>query len=239
MFELKVKSNIADMARWLTAVERRQLPFATALALTRTAQDVLEISRQEMERVFDRPTPYTLNSIAMRPASKSRLSAEVFFREFAGKGVAGGKYLKAEVYGGARAGKRSELLLRSAGLLRSDEFWVPAKGLPLDSYGNVPAGQMNRMLSQLRAQRDTAQNASGRRKRSETRFFVPREGSALPRGVWERFGSKAVRPVLIFVKPPRYTKRFDFYGIARRESLRLLPVNFRIALQTALETAKR
>lgn len=51
----------------------RRLNAVMATALTRTAQDVREAVRQELPRVFDRPTPYTLNSLFVRPATAQRL----------------------------------------------------------------------------------------------------------------------------------------------------------------------
>lgn len=243
MIGVSVRANVSQVMAGLAATQRRHIPFATALALTRTAQAVLRIEQAAMVRVFDRPTPFTLNSIAVRPATKARLSAEVFFREFAGKGIAGGKYLKPEVYGGARRPKRSELALRAAGILRPDEFIVPAKGFPLDAFGNLPSGLMQRILAQLKAQRDPSLNegARGRSRRRRPQaghYFVPGEGSALPRGVWERFGSRAIRPVLIFVREPRYRARYPFYEIAAEQSRLLFPAEFGRALARALATAR-
>ena len=40
-----------------------QLPFAAALALTRTIEQVKLEERREMRTVFRNPTPYTLNSL--------------------------------------------------------------------------------------------------------------------------------------------------------------------------------
>lgn len=236
MFELNIRSNLDVFSRQLTDLERRQLPFATALALTLTAQTVVKVEQRTMLRVLDRPTPYTLNSIALRPATKMRLMAEVFFREFAGKGIAGGKYLKPLVNAGVRRGKRSELALRAIGVMRSDEFWVPGRSVSLDAYGNLPSGLMNRILSQIRGQ--VGVGKVRRLRGNQTRFFVPAEGSALPRGVWERFGTRAIRPVLIFVRQPSYTRIFPFYEIARQTARIYLPRELRGAMQQALRTAR-
>ena len=48
----------------------RQLPFAVALALTRTAQQAATAVERRMPEVFDRPTPFTRNSVTVRAARK-------------------------------------------------------------------------------------------------------------------------------------------------------------------------
>ncbi|QBI77096.1 hypothetical protein [Pseudomonas phage vB_Pae_CF3a] len=65
----------------LTELEQRQIPYATATALTRTAQGLMDRLRDEMRVVFDRPTPYTLNSLRMVPARKDRLEARCFVKD--------------------------------------------------------------------------------------------------------------------------------------------------------------
>ena len=88
-----------------------QLPFALALALTRTVEQVKLEERQEMRRVFRNPIPYTLNSLYIKPATKSRLEARCWVKNDAGKGTPATKYLLPEVYGGARNVKRFEALM--------------------------------------------------------------------------------------------------------------------------------
>ena len=61
MFSMTIKSNIADEIRRL-GVDIQKQPLAVAKALTFTAQDVQKAERDEMQRVFDRPTPFTLTS---------------------------------------------------------------------------------------------------------------------------------------------------------------------------------
>ena len=51
MLSLNVGSNINQVAGWLTNVQRKQLPFATAGALTDTAFDV---RKHVVEKTFPR-----------------------------------------------------------------------------------------------------------------------------------------------------------------------------------------
>ena len=46
-----------------------------------------------MQLVFDRPTPYTLNSTFVSPATKTKLKAEVKLKDESAKGLPATKYL--------------------------------------------------------------------------------------------------------------------------------------------------
>lgn len=245
-FELSVRSNVAELARDLDYISKKQLPFATALALTRTAVHVRRIEKKEIGSVFDRPTRFARRSVKMRGASKNRLTASVFIPDLQGRSIGGGKYLRAEVFSGPRHAKRHEILLRQRNILRPDEFTVPARGMTLDAYGNLPSSFYQKMLSQLQARSDPSRNEGERGKRRRLRrgkggnYFVgglegrSPIGSRLPRGIYERFGLKAIRAVLIFVRQPTYNQLFDFYGIAKVEAPRRFPKELGKALDYAL-----
>lgn len=237
MFDISFESNITAVEKDLTRFERKQIPFATAVALTRTAKDAEKVLKATMKRVFDRPTPYTLRGTMTRPATKQKLVASVGFRDFAGKGTPAGKYLRPQIEGGPRRSKKSERLLRQAGLLRSNEYIVPSKAIRLNRYGNITGGQMQKIISGLRAQNDQHQNRTARSARGKAAgYFVPNQGSKLPRGVWERRGKK-IKPLLIFVKRPTYQKRLPFNKIIKRTVERRMPYHFQRELGKAIAGA--
>ncbi len=228
-----------------------QLPFATALALTRTAEVVKLKERDEMRRVFRSPTPYTLNSLFMKPATKSKLEAWVWVKDESVKGTPATKYLLPQIQGGGRNVKRFERLMQARGYMASNEYVVPGQGAQLDAYGNLNRGQLQRILAQLQAsfdplQRETAtsRKRNARRRTRGGRYFVggsPGRGRHLARGIWERlttgFGS-GVRPVLLFVRQPRYAPRFKFFEVAERVGNEQLPYQMGLAVDRALATAR-
>ena len=228
-----------------------QLPFAAALALTRTIEQVKIEERREMRTVFRNPTPYTLNSLYIKPATKSRLEARCWVKDDSGKGTPATKYLLPQVYGGARNVKRFESLMRSRGYLAANEYVVPAEGAQLDAFGNINRGQLQKILAQLQASFDplqretlTSRKRKARRRMRGGRYFVggqPGRGKHLDRGVWERlstgFGS-GVRPILLFVRQPRYVPRFKFFEVAQRVVNDQLPYQAKRAVDFALRTAR-
>ncbi|GAB1389855.1 MAG: hypothetical protein AMXMBFR78_11310 [Rubrivivax sp.] len=225
----------------------RRLNAVMATALTRTAQDVREAVRQELPRVFDRPTPYTLNSLFVRPATAQRLQSEVYFRdelaEYKG-GIAATKYLLPQVEGGSRNLKRFEVLLRQAGHLPPGWFAVPGDGARLDAYGNVNKGQIIQVLSQLRItavggftrnMRFEAGKQIAAQRRAGGRFFVIKPGGQVQPGVYQReFTGRSITPVCIFVRRATYRPRLDFEGIATKVATQRLPGHVQRAIDENL-----
>lgn len=211
----------------LTDIQKR-VEISTAIALTTTAKAAEAAIRREMGSAFDRPTEFTLNSLFVKPATRGRLVAEVKIKDESFKSIPPIKWLAPQVYGGARPPKRFEQRMRRVGVLGPNEFAVPAQGAKLDGNGNMSGGQLQAILADVQAHWDHSRNstAQSRAKRGRRRnvakrgvYFVPRPGSSLPRGVYERtsfgFGS-SIRPVLIFVDgAPRYSKRLRFFEVAQ------------------------
>lgn len=220
VLHVNVSSNIAKVAADLLKIERQAIPFATVVAMTRTMQKVRDAEIADMIRVFDRPVPWTLNSVFLKPATLKDPVAAVGFKEFAPKGTAAGKYLKPQIEGGPRRLKRFERLLQAKGLLPPGMYAVPGKAAEIDGHGNMNLGQLVKILSFLRAfgEQGYLANRSRRVKsrgvRRGEQYFVGAPAGK-PLGVWQRRGS-TIAPVLIFVRPPVYSKRFPFKEVADR-----------------------
>lgn len=246
--QISVQTDIEKLLPKLAAVGSRQAPFAVAVALTKTAQIAQKSITDTMPRVFDRPTRFTLNSLYLRPATRSRLEALVKIKDEAYKGVAANKWLYASVAGGARNMKRSERSLQIKGYLKSNEQIVPGKGVQLDGHGNIRGGQMSKILGALQANADPMQNettASRKRSRSKKRkaeYFVGSPGGGrLPRGVYARtkfgFGS-AIKPVLLFTQKGTYRKRLPFHDIITKVVARNFDQQLQVAIYNAIRTAR-
>lgn len=243
----------------LSDLEKKQLPFATMLALNDAMFDTREAWKAAMPQVFDQPTPFTTNAVLYKKATKTNLVAEVYLRNEAGDATSPSRYLIQQVEGGARREKPFEHLLRQAGILGADEFVIPARGFPLDAYGNVPGGVMTAILSDLQASRDERDRSTpvSRVKRSRRKdvskravYFETAPGLSasqgrkqhLPRAIFQRtrFGAgSAIRMVFVIVKgAPRYRTRFDALKLAQDAFSASFPVRFRARMAEALRTAR-
>ncbi len=240
--QLNIQHNIDEVRRYVRSNRTDQLPFATALALTRTAQRTQAHLASRLPQVFDRPTPYTLNSLYVRPATKTRLVSSVYIKDEAPKGTPAERYLRPEIEGGQRNLKRMELALQSAGLMPVGWRAVPGAQAPLDAYGNVPASFIVRMLSDLQALGEQGYTANRRRARKGARrdnyFFVPPKGSKLKPGVYWHMPGRLVGVVFVFVRAANYQPRFDFYGEGQRYADQAFKQEFLSAWQQALATAR-
>lgn len=224
MFVISVKSNMEAVLRDIAADQKR-IKIAAAIALTQTAKAAQVEIRAEIQRVFDRPTPWALNGTYIKPATVAKLQAEIGIKDQSGgTSVPAIKFLHAQIYGGARSLKGFEVAFK--GIIPPGMYAVPGSAAKLDKYGNMSKGLINQILSALRVSERWAGHTSDRTERSKKRnkrqaqYFVGRPGGGkLPMGVWQsfRFGfGSAVKPIIIFVKQPHYKIRLRFSEVVDR-----------------------
>lgn len=248
MIEIKVRLEGLEETKKYIDARGKQAKFAAAVALTRTAVQVRSEVSVDMARVFDRPTPYTMNSLFLSGAKPSRLEAIVFFKENGFRP----SFLLPQIKGGDRALKRFEYRLTQVGAMLASERAIPTAFAEKDAYGNVSRGLIVKILSQLKSRAfagdySVATNsARSRKKRAQQAYFVVRKGANgnnhLLSGIYQRtsfgaFGS-SIRPIFLFGSYAKYKKRLDFSGIAERVVRRDFDANFRQAYADALRTAR-
>ena len=224
---IDVKIDGLEQALKALNSQQKQIPFATALALTRTAKAVEKDVRAEMPKVFDNPTPFTVKGTYTNPAKKSKLFAEVGLKDHTAKGGNARDYLQPHIYGGKRTAKRSEKSLRSRGHLAGSEFMVPGRGAKLNKYGNIPKGQVVKAMSNVRGHFDSQQDS----KKAGKYFWLPRNGIFFRKG-------KQLKAFLVIARNIRYKKSFDFHRFSARRAQAHLPGEAQKAVQHAIDTAR-
>jgi len=236
-----IQHDIDELAKDLTNLEKNQIPFATALALTRTAQAVQKEEVEEIKKVFDRPTRFTKNAVYVKPARKDRLQAKVWLIDWAVKTKnPADKYLAPQIEGGERRQKGFEVLMQARGLLPRGYQAIPGKRARIDRYGNMSKGQINQILSFSNAQRDRYQNTKVGKRGTKARFIQLDAKDGKPGGIWAvNRGNGGIFPVMIFVKRTRYKKRYDFHGVAKKEFEGQWEYQLDQAFKKALATQKR
>lgn len=123
-------ANLTDLANQLRTI-RKQIPFATAQALTSTVRKIENAQKVALQRNLESPTPFTVKSIKSRGARKSDLRAKVFVMNIAAE------YLTPFEEGGVHKLNGSALL--------------NPKSIKLNKYGNLPRNK----LSSLKAKDNT------------------------------------------------------------------------------------
>lgn len=246
--QINVKSiqGWAELQAAMREFSERRAAAVMATAFTKTVVDIKAAGVAKLPQVFDRPNPWTMNSMFVKGATAQDLRARVWFKDDAGKlGTPAARYLLPQVEGGARRTKRYEVALQAIGALPSGWQAVPGAGAQLDAYGNMAVGQIIQILSQLRItmtaghQRNMsfdARKAIRAQKKAGGRFFVVPVGTkGIAPGVYQReFMGRTVTPVLVFAQASRYSKRFDFHALAQQVADDRLPVHLRDAVRVHL-----
>lgn len=211
-------ATLKDLSSQLRQLQK-QIPFATAQAMTKVVRQIEVAQKTAFERHLDNPTPFTVKSVGSVGARKNSLRAKVFVRDTA----AG--YLEPFEFDG-------EHKLNGSALLNP-------KDIKLNKYGNLPRNK----LSQLKAkenvfvgevdgvnavwQRKKPMKAKKRRaKRSANGTRRPKRKQRSPK-LLIRFGDALpVTPVL------------GYMDRARTMANALLPSALNQAIAEAIRTAK-
>jgi len=254
--QIKITTNFDSVQKAL-AKAASQVPYAMSVAINKSADAARKAVVAEMPRVFDRPTPWVMNSLRVKRSTKTNLTAELAYKD-RNSAESSRSMIEPHVFGGKRHFNAMEARLRRIGLIPEGWNAVPGAGARTDSYGNMSRGQISQVLNVLGAYTEAGFNkanintvkrlAKGNVKKGAYGFVywvnpVNRgaKGKHLPPGVYQRvqtgFGS-SLKPILIFVKRAAYRKRLDFFGIANRVIDVQFPVEFDAAFAEALRTAR-
>lgn len=239
MITLKISSNASDIAKAFDAAAKKQVAFATSVAINKIAQLSRDALKIQMQNVFDRPRPFTLNSLFVKNSNKYDLTATVGHKDRGTRGTPAAQYLQAQLTGGSR--KRTPFETKAG-----SEFLVPAQGVRKDAYGNVAKGVRSGII-------DSQTTKKGN-------YFVINEGSKshLQPGIYQRIANKTktrrsglagravavgggsrLKAIMLFVPSVRYSKRYDMIGAVERTINQNFSREFAAAMDNALSTAKK
>lgn len=247
--QVGVDVNIDDAIKKLEAFRRDQLPFALSKAINVTAEEVKEAVKDEMAKVFNNPTDWTINSLYVKRGTKSNPAARVWIKNFAAKGPSPEDWLKPEILGGHRKLKRMERALQIKGLLPPGMMIYPTKYADLDAKGNIKQGQVVQIMSYLQIFGEQGYKANmteaGKKRhtnRTGNAYFVGKPKGQLA-GIWKRMSFSvtsrtAVVPIFYFIPSPTYKPRLDFYGIAKKVFSSRFQDNFSRSMSEAIKSAR-
>jgi len=194
--------------------EQQRVASASRRAVYELAHRGVADVKEEMRRVFDRPTPWVLNGVYVAPLREQNAATVAWKPGGGSKAVPAEKILRAQIEGGARRLKRFERLIG----LPANRIAVPGKWADLDQYGNIRAGQSTKILSSLRlfgeqGYRANRSNRPSRGARRREEYFIIRPGSEhaqLWPGIYRVAQDMGGAPLLViaFVRAAQYRPRF-------------------------------
>ncbi|WP_322008275.1 phage tail protein [Paraburkholderia tropica] len=257
---LDIKIDSKAIERQLDDLARKQIPFATAMAINDVSRHARTDLRDTMQSVFENPVPYTLNSVRLKLATKARPVATVAISDDPDKGIPPAKYLSPEILGGPRNHKRFERALQIKGIMPAGTYAVPGDGAPINGNGNIPGSFLVQLLSYFQAFSETGYRANMTQKRMaklakvgvSTRGYKKINGVVyfaangrgktvhLAPGIYAKSGTHGaiITPVILFVQSPTYKARFPFGAVVEESVEKNFDRFMRARLDQAIATAK-
>ena len=243
-----VEFDLDHMIGKIDRIQYLEVPYAASVAINRVAVLAKDAIRAEMTQRFDRPVPFTLNSLYLKVSTKTNLEAELGLRDFAPKGNPASKYLAPQIYGGPAYATRFQKSLRFKGILAPNRYAIPTQSdnLRVNQYGNVSPGMYTEILYKLKAFRDMSAFSYGKHsktKRQVNNIFVVLENSSknvhLRPGIYDRLGMKNREGRLFdFSRTPEFVGKFPFHRIGSEAAANNWNKEFGGALAMALATQK-
>lgn len=228
---IKVEIDGLERVKAAMSGAGKQVVFAAAVALTRTARAIKEAVPARMDQELDRPTPFSKGGLYVKAARRETLTAEVGFMDRQAS------YMKFQVDGGIRpTGARG--------------IKLPGN-IELNMFGNIPKGTIDKLKAV--AQNGTLGRSIARRLGIGNRrkgaapiqlFFGKPSGRGwekAPIGIWRRIPGSPGKliPVIVFEDTPaRYRPRFKFARLGEEVVRREWDRQFSTALDQAMRTAR-
>lgn len=197
-----------------------QLPFASSVALSRTARDVQLALKAQTTQTFDAPTAFTKNAFRYTKATKRDLVADVF-------NAKDRPYIATQSFGGARRWKNYEGFIRGlSGNTLPDRQIVPTR-LAINAAGNPRRS----LFSELKEGLSTTDRGG---------FFVGTpKGEGRGPGVYRRSRGRLFPYFLVTEDQPSYQPRFPFERLGNQTVGRVYRTHLAAALDQAVATARR
>ncbi|HHQ6627777.1 TPA: hypothetical protein ACSTL5_004312 [Serratia fonticola] len=200
---------------------KKQVPFATAQALTSVAKKIEAAEKVAFQRHLENPTPFTVNSVRSFGARKSSLTSKVFVMDTAAS------YLEPFEFGGQHK-------LNSQALLNP-------KNIKLNKYGNLTRNKMTQLKAKpdvfvgevggangvwQRTKAKKGKKGKKRRKRSANGTRQPRMKMPAPKLLIQFGDALPVKPTL------------GYFDRAQAMASALMPSELSRAMAEAMRTAK-
>ena len=130
---ISIKDNIKEVTKGMSSMQKKQIPFATMLALNDTAFALHKTYKAQTKQKFNDPTPFTQKGFKVQKARKTHLEAVVFVTEKRED------YMKLQVDGGTRHPKNTAIIVPSS---------KNSSDLSKYKSGNLTKGAVNKIKGQ-------------------------------------------------------------------------------------------
>ncbi|WP_413493835.1 hypothetical protein [Morganella psychrotolerans] len=218
-------ANLTDLTNQLRTL-RKQIPFATAQAMTSVVRKIEGAQKVAIQRHLDNPTPFTVGGVRSKGARKADLAAKVFILPTA----AG--YLEPFETGGVHK-------LNGAALLNP-------KSIRLNKYGNLPRNKLsslknkeNVFIGELSTRYGKGVNGVWERKKAKKVKKNRKRLKRSPNGTRrERMPSRPPKLLIRFGDALPVEPVLGYQDRAMKMTQALLPQEINRAIEEAIRTAR-
>ena len=217
---LTIDQDLKGFDRFLNN-NRKQLPFATSVALNNTGFDMRNAFNKGTLSAFNKPTRFTQKAFLTTKSKKTNLVVHVFAKDKEGSDAA--RYLRFGVKGGTRPAKGYERFF--SGLPNDgtvDAYFIPSQ-IKVDGFGNVTRANLKKVSAAVQ---------------NNKAFIGTPRNSSRPAGIYERDGDKLITRFVSVSTRPTYTGRFNLQVIGDKVINRRLNQHFNKAMTKAIATAR-
>tara|TARA_R100000773_G_scaffold37543_1_gene32622 strand:+ start:162 stop:827 length:666 start_codon:yes stop_codon:yes gene_type:complete len=217
---LTIDQDLKGFDRFLNN-NRKQLPFATSVALNNTGFDMRNAFNKGTLSAFNKPTRFTQKAFLTTKSKKTNLIVHIFAKDKEGGDAA--RYLRFGVKGGARPAKGYERFfsgLPNDGTVNA--YFIPSQ-IKVDGFGNVTRVNLKKVSAAVQ---------------NNKAFIGTPRNSSRPPGIYERDGNKLITRFVSVSTRPTYTGRFNLQVIGDKVINRRLNQHFNKAMSKAIATAR-
>lgn len=228
-----IKVDTSGLDRMLKGIQRKDMPRAMRNTLKDVIRDTNRRERQEIKRVFKKPTTPVLNGVRIIEMPEiNKPWGEIGFRDDFGRhGHAVLRAVSPHIPGEPRTREQKGMAsaLTHMGLMKSDEYLVPSRTMKLNKYGNITGSMASKMLNDIGAFRSRSGFASTTmpgKVKWMWKEVRSRKGGTV-KGIWDKSKFQKKRhgalAMLVVKGSPTYAKRFRFREVARSHSEKAKP----------------
>jgi hypothetical protein len=229
--DINIRADLRQLERAFAGIAEKQLRFAWSQAINGVAKEVQKAERENMAKVLDKPTPFTLNSVSVKGSTKATLTATVYVKD-----IAASYLLPFEVGGNHK-------------LIGSGKTWLNPKdkALLLNQYGNLPKTKLAALKGRPDMFVGTVNTKSGetidglwQRPTKKGAVLRSKKGRVFKKGanVIPDSGKGHLKLLMRFGDPIAVKQKLGYREMARRVVQSKLAKAFQEAMARAIATAR-
>lgn len=213
MLKISIASDVKDQIRRVAAEHKKQVAYALVKTVNELAKMAQEEEKKGLASFFDNPTPFTVNSVAVRYAKKGNPTATIYIRPLAAR------YIAPYEHGGKQflGNKPADL--------------VPIS-VKANQYGNLPRNTIKRYLNRKDVFLGKVGSVYGLWQRPTVQKGRRGKGAKLANNTGQ------LRLLVAFTEPVNTNKRLHFGSRAKVIVARNVKQVFEKQLAAAIASAK-